>query len=347
MANKWMKILQNEESAVDTGYDAFSEENVIRSPSPSLNWILGKAAGIPKGSSILFYGPQKAGKSLATYLIAGNIHKNDPEGIVVRFDTEMRAIFQSRGPWGIDYSRYMPFDTNNPTEVFDLITGKIKDLIDDGMPLRAIIIDSMTALMGIREADAESISDSQMGDRANAVTKGLKRILPIIRKHKIILMVTAHLRANFEAGLYGPKEKAALAWAEKHFFETYVEVKRDNSTEGKTDLSGNKLENAEIKDFRGNKEITGHKIYVKNTECSFGGAGRSGQFTIDYSNGLINTNEELFELVVNLNLVERPNNRTYIFDGKSYSSKGDFAEAIKNDPKLYEKLENLVYSKDS
>jgi RecA/RadA recombinase len=264
MANKWMKQLQSLDGAVDTS----EKLEMLRSPSPSLNWIFGKNGGMPLGSSTVFYGPQKSGKSLASYLYAGNVHQNDPEAMVVRFDTEMRSMFQARGNWGIDYDRFMSFDTNNPVEVFDQISGPINDMVKSGMPLKLIIIDSMTALAGLREQDADSIAKMQMGDRAAAVTKGLKQILPMIRRNKIALITTAHMRANFDAGLYGPKEKAALSWAEKHFFEHFVEVKRDGSKEGKQDILGNALEKDDVKDFRGNKEITGHKIYVKMAENS-------------------------------------------------------------------------------
>lgn len=338
MANKWMKELSKLDGAVD-----FEKEiKIIQSPSPSLNWIFGKNNGMLESTSAVFYGPQKSGKSLASYLIAGAIHKADPEAIVIRFDTEMRASFQMKGNWGIDYSRFQAIDSNDPVEVFDQITGSIQSMVQDGMPLKLIIIDSLTALSGLREKDADSISNVQMGDRAAAVTKGLKRILPVIRRNGVTLITTAHMRANFDAGLYGPKEKAALSWAEKHFAEYFIEVKRDGSKDGKIDLLGKELVNDQIKDFRNNKEITGHKIYVKMAENSLGVAGRSGEFTIDYNKGLINVHEEVFRLAINTGAVERPNNRTYIFEGVSYSSKAEFLNALKDSNELQEKVMSEV-----
>lgn len=341
MSNKWAKQL----SKLDGAVDPEKKLAVLKSPSPSLNWIFGKNGGIIQGSSVVFFGPQKSGKSLASYLYAGHIHRTDPEAIIIRFDTEMRSMFQMNGNWGIDYDRFQSIDTNDPVEVFDQITGPIAQMVQDGMPLKLIIIDSLTALDGLRARDADSIANVQMGDRAGAITKGLKRILPFLRRNGIALIGTAHMRANFDAGLYGPKEKAALAWAEKHFFEAFVEVKRDTSSEGKSDLLGNKLENTDIKDFRGNKEITGHKIYVKMAENSLGVAGRSGEFTVDYEKGLINVHEEIFQLSVNNGIVERPNNRTYVFDGKNYTSKAEFLNAIKDNEELQVALMAKLESK--
>jgi hypothetical protein len=154
------------------------------------------------------------------------------------------------------------------------------------------------------------------------------------------------MRANLDAGLYGPKEKAALTFAEKHFAEMFVKVTRDNAKEGKADILGNALVDDSVKDFKDNKEITGHKIYVKMEENSLGVAGRTGEFTISYEEGLINTHEEVFLLGINTGVVERPNNRTYVFDGKSYSSKADFVNAIKDDRSLYDSILQKVISRD-
>lgn len=347
MSNKWMKQLQSMDGAVSAERNPFAPENLIKSPSPSLNWATGKYGGVPRGFSIVNYGPAKAGKSLVGYLLAGQLHKDDPEAIVVRYDTEMRSALQQRGNWGIDYDRWMSFDSNDPVVVFDMITNDIEPMLEAGAPIRMIIIDSLAMLDGIREKDADSIANAQMGDRAAMITKGLKRILPIIRKYNILLYCTTHMRANFDAGLYGPKEKASLSWLEKHFFELYLQTTRDNSADGKKDLTGQSFENEGVKDFKGNKEITGHKIYVKNAECSWGGAGRTAEITIDYDKGLINVHEEIFQLSVNLNLVERPNNRTYIFDGVKYNSKQEFLDAIKNDEQVAQKILKAIHGKEA
>ena len=71
------------------------------------------------------------------------------------------------------------------------------------------------------------------------------------------------------------------------------------------------------------------------------------QFTLSYENGIVNVEDEIFELAKNLNLVERPNNRTYIFNEQKYNSKKEFIEAIKEDNNMRNQLLNLVYSGDT
>ena len=336
MSNKWMKQLSKMEGAVDKKYNPFAPENVLQSPSPSLNWIFGKGSGLPRGYSAIFYGPPKSGKSLASYLMAGHLHNTDPEALVVRFDTEMRADAQLAPYWGIDYDRFMAYNTNSPTEIFDRISNEFVPMLEEGMPLKLIIIDSLSGMKGIKRESKESVADHLMGDDALTQTVGLKNILAIIRKYKIGLLCTTHIRANLDAGMYGPKTKMAGSWAARHFFEYYVEVKKDGS-------AGSKIENDSIRDFKGNKEKTGHKIFVKMAESSVGVEGRTGQFTLDYQKGLVNTGEELATLAKSLGLVEMPNNRTYIVGDKKYTSKADFFNAIEQDEELAKQLLSKIY----
>ena len=347
MSNKWMKQLQKMEGAVDKEYNPFAPENVLKFPSPSFNWIFGKGSGLPFGYGVLLYGPPKSGKSLLSNLAAGGLHAQDPEAIVMKFNSEMREAGQMEDYWNVDQDRYIAYDVNEPELIFDRIKNEVLPMVQDGMPLKLIIIDSLQGIQGVKESNRDSVTNHLMGDHAKTIQDGLKAILPAIRRHRIALICTAHIRGNMDAGQYAPKEKMAGGWAQKHYFEYFVEVKRDNSAESKKSITGEAFE-TDAKDFRGKKEKTGHKIYVKMTDSSVGtGSGRSGQFTLNFEKGLVNTEEEIFELAKNLNLIERPNNRTYIVDGKKYDSKGAFATAIKEDKDLRDQLLAKIYERDN
>jgi len=346
--SKWMKQLSKMEGAVDTEYDFFAPENVLGFPSPSVNWIFGKGHGLPFGYGALLFGPPKAGKSIFSNLAVGGLHAQDPEAMAVKFNTEMREAGQMEDYWGVDPNRYQAYDVNEPEFIFDRIKKDIFPMVQDGMPLKLIVIDSLQGIQGVKEAARDSVTNHLMGDHAKTIQDGLKAILPVIRRHKIALICTAHIRGNLDAGMYGPKEKMAGGWGQKHFFEYYIEIKRDNSAEGKKSVTGEAFE-TEVKDFRGKKEKTGHKIYIKNNDSSVGmGSGRSGQITIDYRKGLINTEEEVFELAKNIGAVSRPNNRTYIWnegaeDEVKFASKGDFIEMIRENEGFRKNLLKKIY----
>lgn len=342
--NKWMKQLNKMEGAVDREYDPYLPENIIQTISPSLNWIFSKSAGLPFMEFMLLWGPPKAGKSVVSDAFVSALHAQDPNAMAMKFDTELREMGHKEKFWNIDESRYPVFNVNEPALIFDRLTKEIFPMVEQGMPLKLVIIDSLQGIQGIKAANADSVTNHQMGDHAMTIQKGLMAIMPFLRRHKIAVIATAHIRGNLDAGMYGPKEKMAGGFHQKHSFEYFVKVTRDNSSDGKTDALGNELV-AETKDFKGKSERTGHKIYIEMTESSRGVAGRTGQITFDYNKGIVNTEDEIFELSKNLNLVERPNNRTYVLNGQSFSSKEAFITAIRDDSSVRDHLLASIYKK--
>lgn len=344
--SKWMKKIAKMDGAVNHEYDPYAAENVIRSTSPGLNWIFSKGFGLPYGQSLITYGPPKAGKSLLTNLFIAGMHRDNPEYEAVKFNTEMREGIQGNNlsMWGIDPDRFEGLDVNNPIAIFDKITNEFVPMLEEGWPLKLLVIDSMEGIDGLKSANKESIGSFTIGDHALTIGEGLKRILPIIRKYKIAVICTSHIRANVGAiGHHAPKTKMAGGYAQKHWFEYYIEVKGDKSAAGRASLTGEKLQ-SNIKDFKDNKEFTGHRIWCKMAESSTGVSGRTGQFTIDYNRGVVNIEDEIFTLSKNLGLVERPNNTTYVFNGVNYTGKAKFIEAIKSDDNVRTELLNKIYS---
>lgn len=348
MANQWLKQLKSYDDTVKYDYDSFAPENCLFTPSPYFNWIFAnKANGVPKNASILFFSEPKAGKSLSIYAMIAEMHKRDPEGISIYFNTELRGQLQHEAIPGIDQERSIIYDTNDPVEIFDRIENDIKAMVQDGMPLRIIAIDSLTNIQGIKRGNADSVANHLMGDQALTLQIGLGKLVPFCKRNGILLICTSQMRANLDAGAYGPKEKMAAQWATKHAFEYFVSLKRAGAAEDKQDLAGKTFEEEDFKDARGNKLLNGHKVFVKMEASSIGQAGRAGVFTLSYDKGIISQNEEIFHLGKNLGVITTPNNRTYNFDGKSYNGKVQTAEAIAADPAMAEKILAAVRALDN
>ena len=343
-ANKWMKQLNKMDGAVDREYNPYLPENTIQTISPSINWIFSKSAGLSFMEFMLLWGPPKAGKSVISDAFVSALHAKDPNAMAMKFDTELREMGHKEDFWNIDEVRYPVFNVNEPALIFDRLVKEIFPMVEAGMPLKLLIIDSLQGIQGVKAANADSVTNHQMGDHAMTIQKGLMAIMPFLRRNKIALIATAHIRGNLDAGMYGPKEKMAGGFHQKHSFEYFVKVTRDNSSEGKKDAMGNELV-SENKDFKGKNERTGHKIYIEMSESSRGVAGRSGQITFDYNKGIVNIEEEIFEMAKNLNLVERPNNRTYVLNGTNYTSKEDFLVSIRDDESVRNQLLKSIYSK--
>lgn len=348
MSNKWLKQLVAYDDAVNYKYDSFATENCLYTPSPFFNWIFAnKSNGIPKNASILFFSEPKAGKSLSIYSVIMEMQQRDTEGIAIMFNTELRGALQNQVFPDLDRNRLVIYDTNDPVEIFDRVDKDIKPLIQEGMPLRIIAIDSLTNIQGIKRAAADSVANHLMGDRALTIQTGLSKLMPFCKRNKILLLATEQVRANMDGGYGAPKEKMAASWATRHAFEYFVSLKRANAADDKVDIEGNTFEDQEIKDARGNKLLNGHRIYVKMEASSIGQAGRAGIFTLSYDKGIINKHEEVFYLGVNTGIIKKEGNRNYLFCDQKWSSKKDCAFAIRDDKKLYDSILEEVRKLDS
>jgi hypothetical protein len=335
MANKWLKQLTAYEDSVNYEYDSFLEANCLRTSSPYQNWIFAnKGFGAPRNSSVLLFSEPKAGKSLNIYDFVLDMQRNDPEGIAVVFNSELRGALQHNVFPSIDRERLVIYDTNDPVEIFDRVEKDIKPMVQDGMPLRICAIDSLTNIMGVKRGDADSVSQHLMGDRALTLQIGLGKLVPFCKRNKILHIATEQMRANLDGGYGGPKEKMAASWATKHAYEYFISFKRAGAAEDKLDIEGKTFEEEELKDARGNKLLLGHKVYVKMEASSIGQAGRAGVFTLDYKEGIVNQHEEIFWLGKNTGVIGLEGNKNYSFGKEKFNGKKECALAIRDDKEL-------------
>jgi len=338
MANKWTEQLKKLDGAMKKRIDRFA--NVIRTPSPSTNFIFGNTHGMPLGYSTLLWGPPGGGKSLLTNATIGQLHRDDPEAIAVKFDTEFRDDGQmseeTLRSFGVDPDRYIVFEVNRPGEVFDVFAGEIYALIQKGAPIKLAIIDSINGIQGRREAELESVEQYTIGDHAQTLQIGLKKILPVQRRGNLHLILACQQRAEMDSleQKRGNKTKAAASFGVLHHCEYFVYVERNKNKAGRVDELGNSFEDASRKDVTDAADITGHKIAVWMQKSSVGPAGRSAEFTIDYKGGIINQHEEIFRLGTKWGIIERVNNTTYALAGSKFVGKPALLDGLKKSPDL-------------
>lgn len=346
MSNKWLKQLKAYDDAVDYEYDAYAPENCLYTPSPYANWIFAnKSHGIPRMSSLLLLSEQKAGKSLLCYAMILEMQRLDPEGIAIYFNTELRGQLQHGIFPEIDRNRMIIYDTKDPEEIFDRIEKDIKPMVQDGMPLRILVIDSLTNIQGVKRRDTDSVTDHLRGDHALTVQIGLDKLIPFCKRNRILHIGTSQLRANQKATPGGPDTQMAESWNVKHTYEYFVSLKRAGAAEDKSDIEGKTFEEEMGKDARDNKLLTGHKIYVKMEQSSIGAQGRSAVFTMDYRSGIINQHEEIFFLGKGVGVIKLEG-RTYTFGDQKWIGKKEAALAIRDNPKLAEAILDEVKKLD-
>lgn len=335
-AKDFMKRLQKLDGVIDREYNPYA--HVIQTPSPSVNFSFGHTHGLPRGYGVVIYGPPGGGKSLLVNGTVAQIHRDYPDGIVVKYDTEFREDGQltrsQMERWGIDPDRFITYQTNEPKHIFDPISGEIAAMCQEGANVVAIIIDSVNSIRGRRSMNAESVDNMQIGDEALTIKDGLKQILAVQRKYRIGLIACCQVRAEMDQleQKMGNKVKMAAAFPLQHHFEYFLYIDQIKGKDGRKDFTGQELVDASLKDMMDKSEQTGHRIRATMKKSSMGPRGRSGEFTVDYKTGFINIHEEVFQLGFKRGIIERVNNTTYAIGDREW--KGgvkSILDAIKND----------------
>ncbi len=353
---KWMTRLAKHEGVVKRSYNPFS--HVIRYSSPYLNWVFGNTHGLPRGKKLIVYGPDKSGKTVTCYDMIGQMHRDYPEAIAVRYDTEFRDDAQltpaMAAAYGIDMDRYVCYQTNSPSGVFDHIEKEVNAMCEDAAPIYLIIIDSIAMIKGRRSENAEGIDTQQMGDEAKTIQDGLKRILEVIHRHRIALVMTNQVRDEFDRieKMRNPY-KMYGAWAIKHFAEYKLLLAPVNSKEGMKTLTGVELVDSTMTDVMDKAEQIGHRIRATMKNSSLGPKNRRAEFTFDYRRGIINRHEDAFHLGTTRGIIQMPNNRIYQLpsyptEGKmaEWNGKDNFIMALQRNPDVCDAIFERVRGQD-
>lgn len=305
---------------------------VATTNSPSINYLFGKQGGLPAGYSALIYGPPKSGKSLLTLSFAGHLLQNDPEAIVLHFDTEYRDNFSHWiKAFGIDTERFVSYATNDPTQIFDYIAKDIKAMLQDGAKIKMIIIDSLAMIQYPKEAGKDYSTDMVIGDAASYLPGAMKMILPIIRQFKIALFLCQHVRDNMDPATskYRPYVIPGGKGL-KHAVEAWMLVEKINSKDSR-------VFHPTQKDGAGNPIQIGHTIRIKMEENSLGPQNRAVEVDLSYTDGVINIHDQIASLATSMG-VATMNGSWIQYKDKKWHGVHNFAIAIRDDYELAREL---------
>lgn len=340
---KWMSMIQKDERNI-IGANVKAKER-IPTQSPSLNWALG--GGLYKGYTMCMYGPEGSGKSLLSMMGAGSLMQEDPEAIVLLITTERRPVAPERvKKLGVDPSRLWIREANTIHDVFDFIASDessfknsdgsggspgLLHLLKEGMPVRGLIVDSIKGIRGPKELNSDSSEKEIMGDISKFLNPALRQIVDVIRDYNLMTIFVQQVNQNLNADEVKYQNKKYVipsGQALRHFCETMALIERVNGkdarvdSESQTQISGVALREAHIIQAR---------VEKANLDAPF----RDARFTIDYHDGIINTEQELGDLAMNLGIVFHPlneqgkpiNNQWAIKDSKGTITKKWVGEA--------------------
>lgn len=297
--SKWMSKLTS-----DFGMVAAELNNTLPPPvptrSPSLNWAT-SIGGFQPGKVSVLYGPESCGKSLLAMMSIADYQKKDQDAIFIWFDAEFSFNLPLFIKIGGDPKRLIVRKSNDPLKIFDYIGGEMLEALQEGAPIRGLVIDSIKAIRYPKEANMKQTTDQKMGGTgASYLPSTLKLVIPVIAEYNLLTFFIQQVTMEIDPmkALRNPyviTEGRAL----KHAADIMLEIV-------KLDTKNGILESGET--ISGAAQQTGHKVRIKVKKNRLGAPARMAQFTYHYDNGIIDTDTEIFELGKSLGVVFHPTN---------------------------------------
>jgi recombination protein RecA len=295
--SKWMSKLTADFGVVAANLNT-KLPPVIPTRSPSLNWATG-IGGFQPGKVAVLYGPESSGKSLLAMMAVADEQAKDKDGIFIWFDAEFSFNLPLFLKIGGDPKRLVVRKSNDPLKIFDYIGGEMLEALQEGAPIRGIVIDSIKAIRYPKETNMKQTTDQKMGGTgASYLPSTLKLVIPVIAEFNLATFFIQQVTMEIDPmkALRNPyviTEGRAL----KHAADIMLEIV-------KLDTKAGVLESGE--NIHGGAQQTGHKVRIKVKKNRLGAPARTAQFTWHYENGVVDTASEIFELGKSLGVIYHP-----------------------------------------
>lgn len=328
-AEKEITKLFGEDSVFFAGEDInMVKVEHIKTGSPSLDECLG-IGGIPRGRIIQLAGKESSGKTMLALSCIKNYLNENPENTALFIDAEYTFDPDWASSLGVDTSRVMVIKTNEAKKVFDGLIGipnpnsrvgkkKVKGILDfvkEGSDpkfknLGLIVLDSVAALSTPQEEESEA-GKMNVASLARFLTVELKKLTPVLAESNVAFIGINQLRETIGV-MYGPTTSSPGGRALKHACSVMIEMAP----------VGGSLEQDD------DGVTIGHKVRATIRKNKVGKPFGKTEYSIQYTKGMVKTAEELVDLAVKYNIVERPNNVTYEFMGDKFRGRAACTEGL-------------------
>jgi recombination protein RecA len=296
--SNWMSKLSNDFGVL---VDSLKKDapKPVPLPSPSLNWAT-TIGGFQPGKIHIMFGAESSGKSAIAMMAVAEMQRRDPEAIAIWFDAEFSFSPDLFELLGGDSKRIRVKKTNDPLQIFDFIAKDLLEVLQEGAPIKAIIIDSIKAIRYPKDHKKQSTDQTMGGSGAPYLPSAIKMILPVITEYGLMTCFIQQVSMQLDPmkamrNPYILPDGNAL----KHAADLMLEV-------SKLDTKAGTIEGGVT--IAGGTAQVGHKIRVKVKKNRLGAPARVAQFDFSYEKGVINQAQEIFELGKALGIIYHPVN---------------------------------------
>ena len=294
------------------GDDPSESLEVIKSGSITLNRALG-VGGFPKGRVVEIYGPESSGKTtLAIHAIA---EAQKEGGIAAIIDAEHAFDQFYAQNLGVDIENLLISQPDNGEQALEIADNLIRSGAID-----IIVIDSVAALTPKAEIEGE-MGDSQMGLQARLMSKALRKLTGTISKANTCCIFINQLREKIGV-MFGNPETTTGGNALKFYSSVRIDIRRSSA-----------IKNAD--------KVIGNRTRVKVVKNKVAPPFQQAEFDIMYGEGISKVGE-IIDLGVDLNIISKSGSWYAYGDTKLGQGRDAVKEILKDNPELFEELENKI-----
>lgn len=309
----------------DFGDDAIrraGERKVEKLPTqiPSLDMALN--GGAPLGRIYHLYGPEGAGKTtLAIYWIASILRQTDGKAAWINwersFDPALAEVY------GLDIDRLYIVDAPSAEDGFDIIYALAKT-----GEIRAIGVDSITAMVPDAEREDESLKQERPALQARVLSRALRKLTGALDDNRCSLFVISQIRES--VGSYAGGTTVPGGRAIRHYATTRLNVTRGDFVN----------ENSEVLAYSNREKSAGHMMTVMVEKSKISNPYR--RFSIPLIGGVgLDLEYDLMEVAVAKGLIEKKGS-WYQLDGQSFQGKSALYHHLKDNLEAFQSIQEQL-----
>lgn len=185
--------------------------------------------GFPKNRIVEIYGNESSGKTTIALQTVAECQKQG--GLVAYFDVECALDINYLKSLNIDISKLLIIQPTTGEMVFEIIETLLKSKNID-----LIVVDSVAAMLPLQEKN-QDMEDASVGMHARLMSKGLRKIQPLLSNSNTCLIFINQLREKIGV-FYGNPETTTGGKALKFYSSIRCEVKKQEMIKSNNDKIG-------------------------------------------------------------------------------------------------------------
>jgi len=284
--------------------------------------------GLPRGRIVQYAGKESSGKTLMSLIAIKEWQQQDPGNWAIFIDAEETFDIVWAETLGVDMERLFMICSNDGIDIWTQLCGvpnrelgkpKAKpgmlDLEKENPSgLGLIVLDSIAAVNTPIEMSRQ-VGNTNIAPMGRFLPDALRRLIPLLSQTGVTFIAINQVRMDMSV-MFGDPETTPGGKAWKHACTTMINFTRSLSkkTHYLDEASGKRI-----------GHIAGARI--DKNKVGFPGC-NSCNFDLKYVEGVVNRHKEIGELAITYGVVERPNNRTYVYGDNKWTSRDSFFDAL-------------------